>query len=164
MFLIALYAIWGSSGSDVFAVGHEKILHYGGTSWTISKDGQENEYKSIWGTSASDVFAGGNDILHYSDGAADCTCEPKILPSAIHKLLRIASPVHVYMLIASANANFVTTDKPQWGVGAINTLASLQVSPRAIIALTYINPFQLDEGKYEVPVGNCTGTIEVKQL
>jgi hypothetical protein len=67
-----LCAVWGSSSSDVFAVGYSgTILHYDGTAWSAMTAGTTNELSAVWGSSSSDVFAVGyaGTILHY-DGSA----------------------------------------------------------------------------------------------
>jgi hypothetical protein len=58
----SLSAVWGTSGSDVYAVG-PKILHYDGTEWT---EVNERGGADVWGSSASDVFVVGSNgrILH----------------------------------------------------------------------------------------------------
>jgi hypothetical protein len=78
-----LNAVWGSSGSDVFAVGDDgtTILHYDGSSWSsMEKMGTwpAKYLDAVWGSSGSDVFAVGKNgtILHYdgdydSDGLGD---------------------------------------------------------------------------------------------
>ena len=67
-----LNGVWGSSSSDVFAVGgFGTIVHYDGTSWSeITSPTTENLY-SVWGSSSSDVFAVGyaGTIVHY-DGTS----------------------------------------------------------------------------------------------
>jgi hypothetical protein len=66
------YGIWGSSGSDVFAVGeYGTILHYDGTSWSSMVSGTTNHLTGVWGSSGNDVFAMGEYgvILHY-DGSS----------------------------------------------------------------------------------------------
>jgi len=66
-----LRGVWGSSSSDVFAVGDwGTILNYDGSTWTPMNSGTWNNLKGIWGSSPSDVFAAGNSgtILHY-DGS-----------------------------------------------------------------------------------------------
>ena len=66
-----LYAVWGSSGADVFAVGYVgTIIHYDGSSWTVMESGTKEALWSVWGASGSDVFAVGSNgtILHY-DGS-----------------------------------------------------------------------------------------------
>ena len=63
--------MWGSSGSDVFAVGvYGTILHYDGSSWSAMSSGTSADSHGVWGSTGSDVFAVGNGtILHY-DGSA----------------------------------------------------------------------------------------------
>src|SRR6266550_2665747 len=64
-----LTSIWGTSASDIWAVGYNTILHYNGTSWSsIYFLGTGTQFfQSVWGTSASDVWAVGYDT---SDGTA----------------------------------------------------------------------------------------------
>jgi hypothetical protein len=67
-----LYGIWGSSSSDIFAVGDSGIiLHYNGSSWSPMGSGTTNALFGVWGSSSSDVFAAGDygTILHY-DGSS----------------------------------------------------------------------------------------------
>jgi hypothetical protein len=74
-----LWGIWGSSGTDVFAVGLSgTILHYDGSAWTkmtIPPSVSSCTVVDVWGTSATDVFAtmGGSyacgGILHYNGSA-----------------------------------------------------------------------------------------------
>ncbi|MCP4346651.1 MAG: choice-of-anchor D domain-containing protein [Desulfobacterales bacterium] len=69
---IYLNSVWGSSGSDVFAVGGDgTILHYDGISWTDMSSGTSSHLNKVWGNSGSDVFAVGDNgtILHY-DGSS----------------------------------------------------------------------------------------------
>src|SRR5437868_5832510 len=71
-----LFGVWGSSASDVWAVGYETLVHYNGTAWssvTPSLTGTGQVLRSVWGTSASNVWAVGYDspaftakILHYN--------------------------------------------------------------------------------------------------
>src|SRR5262249_29664761 len=64
-----LRAIWGSSSTDVHAVGDAGILHLSGPSWlptsvTISM-------RAIWGSDANDVFAvGPSSAIEHFDGAS----------------------------------------------------------------------------------------------
>src|SRR5258705_12876346 len=64
-----LFGIWGTSTSDVWAVGNNgTILHYNGTSWSSVSSGTSEFLFGIWGTSTSDVWAVGDNgtILHYN--------------------------------------------------------------------------------------------------
>jgi hypothetical protein len=60
---ISLFGVWGSSATDVFAVG-DSILHYDGTSWTAQRI---SALYAVWGTSDHDVFAVGDyaSVMHY---------------------------------------------------------------------------------------------------
>jgi hypothetical protein len=63
-----LRAIWGSSDSDIFAVGDEgTILHFDGSTWSPMASGTTDTFRDIWGTSSSDVFAVGESgrIVHF---------------------------------------------------------------------------------------------------
>jgi hypothetical protein len=68
----ALRGVWGSSGSDVFAVGDRgTILHYNGVSlsWSPMTSGfSDTLINSVWGSSGSNVFAvdWSGTILHYN--------------------------------------------------------------------------------------------------
>jgi len=67
----ALQSVWGTSGSDVYAVGRqETILHYDGSAWSTYSTGRREWLEGIWGSSSHDVFVAGllDSILHY-DGA-----------------------------------------------------------------------------------------------
>jgi PKD repeat protein len=66
-----LTSIWGSSSSDVFAVGASgTILHYDGSAWSTMNSGSICWLSDVWGSSSSDVFAVGSwgTLLHY-DGS-----------------------------------------------------------------------------------------------
>ncbi|ETR65748.1 MAG: hypothetical protein OMM_05928 [Candidatus Magnetoglobus multicellularis str. Araruama] len=60
--------MWGSSGSDVFAVGFSGIFHYDGNNWT-TMSGTLSQYNGVWGSSGSDVFAVCDyDTISHYDG------------------------------------------------------------------------------------------------
>lgn len=63
-----LNAVWGTSSSDVFAVGQEGlILHFDGTRWTRQESGVTVNLGGVWGSAPDNVFAvgGAGTILHY---------------------------------------------------------------------------------------------------
>ena len=68
----SMYAVWGSSPTDVFMGGSGgNIFHYDGAGWTLVDTVTSYAIRGIWGRSGSDVFAVGDEgtILHY-DGSA----------------------------------------------------------------------------------------------
>jgi hypothetical protein len=57
------YAICGSSGTDVYAVGSfdtRLITHYNGSSWSSVSNTASGVYNGVWGSSAGDVFVVGD--------------------------------------------------------------------------------------------------------
>lgn len=63
-----LVGIWGSSPSDVFAVGMwGTILHFDGHQWSQQTSGTTEFLWDVWGSSPTNVFAvgSGGTILHY---------------------------------------------------------------------------------------------------
>jgi hypothetical protein len=65
-----LYGIWGSSASNIFAVGNGgKILRYNGTSWSAMASPTSRLLVRLSGSSATDVWAVGDSVLIHYDGA-----------------------------------------------------------------------------------------------
>ena len=66
-----LEAVWGSSGSDVFAVGaNGTILHYDGFEWLPMASNTGNYLTCVWGSAGNDVFAsGGTTNIHHYNGS-----------------------------------------------------------------------------------------------
>jgi hypothetical protein len=68
-----LRGVWGSSLTDVFAVGEDgTILHCDGTNWTaMDPGGIEDDFKHVGGSASNDVYALGEKgfLVHY-DGSS----------------------------------------------------------------------------------------------
>lgn len=57
-----LNAVWGSSSTDVWAVGdHGAILHHDGSRWSAVSSPTDNHLQSMWGSSSQDVWAVGEE-------------------------------------------------------------------------------------------------------
>jgi hypothetical protein len=69
--------IWGSSATDLFAVGADlahprgAILHYNGAAWQAMESDTSDSLSGVWGSSATDVYAVGSAgvIVHYNGAA-----------------------------------------------------------------------------------------------
>jgi len=73
-----LTAVWGSSASDVWAVGSGgTITHWDGAAWRSVPSGTRETLNAVWGSSASDVWvAGSTASILRSSGAAPWTNVP----------------------------------------------------------------------------------------
>ena len=57
-----LRAAWGTSRTDVFAVGQAgTILHYDGARWSAMASGTSQWLYGVWGTSSTNVYAAGGN-------------------------------------------------------------------------------------------------------
>ncbi|HEY5955503.1 MAG TPA: hypothetical protein VIV60_03070, partial [Polyangiaceae bacterium] len=62
----ALYGVWGSSDSDIWAVGYNNnIVHWNGIAWSTSLSGTTGELHAVWGSGPNDVWAVGEAMLHW---------------------------------------------------------------------------------------------------
>ncbi|MFC1591428.1 DUF4372 domain-containing protein [Thermodesulfobacteriota bacterium] len=64
-----LNSVWGTSDSNVYAVGDEgTILHYDGSSWSSVESPTDYDLNAIAGNSASDIYAVGERgiVLHFN--------------------------------------------------------------------------------------------------
>ena len=72
-----LWDVWGSSPTDVWAVGdHGTILHYTGAGWEPALDSVSDFFRGVWGSGPRDVWAVGfhsldstAPVLFHYDGA-----------------------------------------------------------------------------------------------
>ena len=77
---LLLNALWGSSASDVFAVGFavdddynviSAVRHFDGSTWSAMDVPSVGVVQDVWGSSPTDVYAVADDgaLLHY-DGSS----------------------------------------------------------------------------------------------
>jgi hypothetical protein len=60
-----LFSVWGTSATDVWAVGQPGvILHWDGSDWDLQTIG-EHVFTDVWGTAANNVFAVGHGGVIY---------------------------------------------------------------------------------------------------
>ncbi len=114
-----LNALWGTSGTDVFAVGGSfsgggntgVILRFNGSAWTTAHS-TDKVLVDVWGSSVNDVFAVGEvrTILHF-DGA-DWT--PMTVPSGSQALNSVwgSGPSDVY--VTGLGKNLLHYDGVSW--------------------------------------------------
>jgi hypothetical protein len=167
----ALSAVWGSSGSDVYAVGeHGAMLHYNGTSWAVMDSGTNDHLAGIWGNSGSDVYAVGSNgiILHHgSDSSYSITqglnsSAMIIFPRHISKALCLDNPVRVFIFIGDKNTVFTGDEDIIWETtDAIKTLMKVRISRRVVVALVRVNADDLETDSQAAFIGYCTGGLQV---
>lgn len=77
----SLFAIWGSSATNAWAVGaHGKILHFNGSQWTPASSPVGRRLVRLWGSSATNVWAVGDTAVLRYDGTswADLTAAANV--------------------------------------------------------------------------------------
>ena len=58
-----LTSIWGTSSSDMYAVGRGGlILHFDGSTWRLQTSGTSIDLLSVWGTDAAHLYSAGYDL------------------------------------------------------------------------------------------------------
>ena len=121
-----IYGIWGSSASDIFAVGQSGvILHYDGSDWATMDSGTSTDLFGIWGTSASDVFVVGNTatILHYN-GSGWSAVASGLPQSSEYNLFCIWGSSSTDIYAGSSGGKIIHYDGSDWtsggtGIGGI---------------------------------------------
>lgn len=122
-----LWDIWGSSATDVFAVGDGgAILHWDGALWSVQPNGLPPEdcncLTAVTGSGPGDVWAGGDGglLLHY-DGAT--WTEQTALPATDIWAMWAAGPNDVYAVITEDDVDgFDALYRYQGGVWSEVTL------------------------------------------
>ena len=67
----ALYGVWGTSATNVFAVGAGgRILHFDGSSWSSMTSPTGARLSRVSGSGPNDVWAAGDTVLLHFDGSA----------------------------------------------------------------------------------------------
>jgi len=75
-----LFAVWGTSHNDVYAVGSSgTILHYDGSNWSPMSTPTSASLEAVWGTASNNVYASGVDATMLRYDGSDWTAET--LPS-----------------------------------------------------------------------------------
>jgi hypothetical protein len=67
----SLHAVWAAGPTDAWAVGADgTVVHWDGTTWSLSASSTAAYLDAVWGTSASDVWAVGasGTIIHWDGG------------------------------------------------------------------------------------------------
>ncbi len=130
----ALYAVWGSSTGNVYAVGaggvilHNPNAGVGGTgTWTATIH-TSSTLTGVWGSSASDVYVVGSApavILHSVDGGATWTTMPP--PSSAIGLFGVGGRAanDVFAVGATGGAIFHSSGNDVWTVENAPTTVDL---------------------------------------
>jgi hypothetical protein len=80
-----LTSVWGSSASDVWAVGYGGlVIHYDGTAWSRVDAGTTNDLHGVSGTSASDAWLVGEmGLIEHWDGVRWSCVDDATLPALV---------------------------------------------------------------------------------
>jgi hypothetical protein len=86
-----LNAIWGTSASDVWAVGSGgTILHYDGAAWTPTPSGVLNTFHAVWGSGPNDVWVvSSTGVLLRGSGFINGTTAWTNVPTSLNATLQL---------------------------------------------------------------------------
>ena len=87
---LALTAVWGSSATDVWAVGGGgTIVHHDGADWVVIPSGQPETFYAVWGSGPRDVWvASTTELLLHTSGFAEGTASRENAPFSTHSTER----------------------------------------------------------------------------
>ena len=100
------------------------------------------------------------DLTSQNDG-------PQLTPAvliALTKILRVTVPLQSFVFVGSPGSVFSLGDRPEWDSTSLATLFKLKLGRRVMFALVFINPLTAEAGTYEVTIGDCSGTVELREL
>lgn len=91
-----MYAAWGSSADDIYAVGDQTLLHFDGIEWipfelpvNLTSLFRRGRYRDVWGSADDDVYVLGPQGLAHYDGTGWTDVTPPSTPGARRDLLSI---------------------------------------------------------------------------
>ena len=158
---VHLRGIWGSSESDVFAVGDGgTILRFDGGVWSPMTSSTTNDLVDVWGSASNDVFVTGDagTILHY-DGS-DWTSVPVNVTDPIGRMWGAVDEdgyVQLFAIVAEGPTALLRLNSVSWYeirrpvIPGIERMLDVTAIPN-----TYSYPFT----NYLVLVGENGGVFE----
>ena len=154
------------SGTQIGSTGWFCVYNGTGTSVTVTGLTAETSYRVMvceYNGSA------GNEQYNRSDATGNqanitTLCQLNVIPKSLHKLLSIAEPIKVFVLIGSTDTVFDKTDTPAWDSTAIKPFLKLKIGTRVVLSVVFVNPFALTPGEVGVTISDCMGSIDVKAL
>jgi hypothetical protein len=97
-----LHDVWGTSASNVFAVGNAgTILHYDGAAWTSMSSGTTVALTRVWGASPSEVYASDETgvLLRYDGSSWSSVTYPPTPPVTGTVKMWVASPTRALAVV-----------------------------------------------------------------
>lgn len=164
-----LDGVWGTSASNVWAVGYETILHYDGTTWSTVAGGSGGTLfgiwlLGIWGSSASDIWAvgfaadGTPAIVHY-DGLNWSSVPSPSTTDGQYTGVSGSSASDVW--VAGTGGFMTHYDGTSWSIVPIGTNQTLAVwasSPSDVWVVGIDGTFHYN-GTSWAPVTNVSGSF-----
>jgi hypothetical protein len=152
-----LFGVWGSSASDVFAVGSDNqrtatIVHYDGHTWSEQrKDGIL--LGSVWGSAATNVFAVGYEaaIVHQNGSGWQALPRPEVEVPTTFNSVWGSSGTDVFVAGGNASASapsasIVHYDGTSWSLMSLPASIDRQLrdvtgtSSRDVYAVGFVSP------------------------
>ena len=125
-----LRAVWGSSPSNVYAVGDVNVLHFNGREWTIEETGIDFNAWDVWGRSEREVYVAGGGGVFVFDGYEWRRWEEAGTESVDRVWCPPVGPD--VFLIGSWNRNIRHFDGKRWGETEISDVVGFRFGVYAI--------------------------------
>ena len=152
------------SGAQIGSTGWFCVYNGTGTSVTVTGLATETAYRvMVCEYSGSAGFEQYNTSAVATNPVSFATfSQLRVIPNKISRLLSIAEPLKVFMLIGESDTVFEKADKPAWDSDAVMQLLKLQLGARIMLDFVLVRPFALTPGDMTVIVGSCAGKVTVK--
>src|SRR5690242_13730222 len=114
----AMRDVWGTSPSDVFAVGDNgTILHFDGSAWNRMVSGTSASLTKVWGASSTEVYASSPDnaILRYNGSMWSPLTIPPPPPHGAMTVAWATSAIALYSTNGGVDPAYVWTGSA-WAV------------------------------------------------
>lgn len=121
-----LNRVWGSSDSDVWAVGSVGVVvHFTGMRWSLVDAMTSQNLVALWGSGASDLWTAGGSALLHGNGTSFISTLPPALPAIFSLWGANKSDIWAFAGSPFSGAFFWHYDGAAWQKGTFSTSSTI---------------------------------------